>query len=83
MATLSKKRVAEAIAEQPWPKRPKMSAKTDVTRWRMKDDDGTHTWHYLADEAAAKEWPQSDADKWYLGIPMASESHWFFHVQPV
>ncbi|KKA26637.1 hypothetical protein TD95_002643 [Thielaviopsis punctulata] len=70
MSALNKKRVAEAIAEQAWPKRPKIMAKTDVTRWRMKDDEGTHTWHYLADEATAKEWPQSDADKWYLGIPM-------------
>ncbi|KAL5612936.1 hypothetical protein BROUX41_003987 [Berkeleyomyces rouxiae] len=70
MNALSKKRVAQAIAEQPWPKRPKLTTKTDVTRWRMKDDDGCHTWHYLADDEAAKEWPQSDADRWYLGIPM-------------
>ncbi|KAL1890916.1 Lanosterol synthase (Oxidosqualene--lanosterol cyclase) [Ceratocystis pirilliformis] len=70
MDDLSRKRVAEAVAQQPWPKRPKLLTKTDATRWRLKDDDGCHTWHYMADDEAEKEWPQSDADRWYLGIPM-------------
>ena len=34
------------------------------------DDDGRLTWHYLADDEAAKEWPQSYADKYDLGLPL-------------
>ena len=49
---------------------PKLEATTDKTRWRMKDTKGCHTWHYLEDDEAAKAWPQSYADKWYLQLPM-------------
>jgi lanosterol synthase len=42
--------------------------KTDLSRWRMLDDKGNHTWHYLKTDAEAKEWPQSIADKWYLNL---------------
>ena len=42
--------------------------KTDSTRWRLKDVDGEQTWHYLSEEQA-KEWPQSMADKYFLGLP--------------
>ncbi len=52
------------------PKRAKLPAKTDRSRWRMLDDEGRHTWHYLEDDEKAKEWPQSYADKWYLGLPL-------------
>ncbi|KAL6876157.1 lanosterol synthase [Trichoderma longibrachiatum] len=53
-----------------FPKRPRLEAKTDLTRWRVKDDDSRHTWHYLADDKAAAEWPQSYAEKWYLNLPL-------------
>lgn len=43
-------------------------AGTDHTRWRMKDDRGTQTWHYLESDEEVKAWPQSTADKWYLGM---------------
>ncbi len=36
----------------------------------MRNDDGRQTWHYLEDDEKAKEWPQSYADKWYLGLPL-------------
>lgn len=52
--------------DQSAPKIPKLASKTDISRWRLKDDESRHTWHYI-DEKEAKEWPQSDADKWYLG----------------
>ncbi|KAM5349570.1 hypothetical protein ACJ41O_006075 [Fusarium nematophilum] len=44
--------------------------KTDLGRWRLKDDDSRHTWHYLADEDAARDWPQSYAEKHYLDLPL-------------
>ncbi|KAL7945284.1 lanosterol synthase [Trichoderma barbatum] len=53
-----------------FPKRPKLEAKTDLRRWRVKDDDSRHTWHYLADDKAAAEWPQSYAEKWFLNLPL-------------
>ncbi|CAD0112068.1 unnamed protein product [Aureobasidium uvarum] len=42
--------------------------KTDATRWRLRDIGGEQTWHYL-DEEQAKEWPQTTADKYFLGLP--------------
>ncbi|CAG7969458.1 unnamed protein product [Penicillium nalgiovense] len=44
--------------------------KTDYTRWRMLDEDGKHTWHYLDDDEAVAKWPQTLADKYYLGLPL-------------
>lgn len=44
--------------------------KTDYTRWRLLDEDGRHTWHYLDDDEVARKWPQTLADKYYLGLPL-------------
>ncbi|EHA57490.1 lanosterol synthase [Pyricularia oryzae 70-15] len=66
----SMKRSAATNAKDSGWKRPKLAEKTDTARWRMLDDEGRHTWHYLEDDEAVKEWPQSYADKWYLGLPM-------------
>ncbi|RYP63791.1 hypothetical protein DL771_009124 [Monosporascus sp. 5C6A] len=49
-------------------KRPRLEDKTDRTRWRMLDEKGRHTWHYLEEDEAAEKWPQSIADKYYLGL---------------
>jgi hypothetical protein len=43
---------------------------TDRSRWRLRSDDALHTWHYLEDDEAAKKWPLSLADKYYLDIPL-------------
>jgi len=51
-------------------KRPKLQERTDYTRWRMLDEAGRHTWHYLEDDEDVKEWPQSHADKYFLGLPL-------------
>ncbi|TVY23987.1 Lanosterol synthase [Lachnellula hyalina] len=51
-------------------KRPKLQERTDYTRWRMLDEAGRHTWHYLEDKEDVEEWPQSLADKYFLGLPM-------------
>jgi lanosterol synthase len=56
-------------------KRPKLSERTDYTRWRMLDEKGRHTWHYLEDDEDAKEWPQSIADKYFLNLPTVSCIH--------
>lgn len=54
------------------PKQPKLQDRTDLTRWRIKDDDSRHTWHYLESEKAAKEWPQSTAEQYFLNLPLVS-----------
>lgn len=60
-----------AGSEHNYPRRPHMVKKTDLTKWRCKDDEGRLSWHYLGDdEQAAKEWPQTYADKYYLGLPL-------------
>ncbi|WEW56037.1 Lanosterol synthase erg7A [Emydomyces testavorans] len=43
--------------------------KTDYSRWRLLDDHGRQTWHYLKTEKELEEWPQSIADKYHLGLP--------------
>lgn len=42
--------------------------KTDYGRWRLKDDRGCQTWHYLQTEEEVKAWPQSAADRYFLGL---------------
>ncbi|KAI0906077.1 oxidosqualene:lanosterol cyclase [Ustulina deusta] len=47
---------------------PRIADHTDRTRWRLLDESGRLTWHYLEDDEAAEKWPQSTADRWYLGL---------------
>ncbi|OJJ48455.1 hypothetical protein ASPZODRAFT_150681 [Penicilliopsis zonata CBS 506.65] len=44
-------------------------AKTDPLRWRLLDDRGRQTWHYLESDEELAKWPQSVADKYFLGLP--------------
>lgn len=48
---------------------PGLSERTDYSRWRLLDERGRQTWHYLEDDEDVKEWPQSTADKYFLGLP--------------
>ncbi|KAH9939145.1 lanosterol synthase [Amylocystis lapponica] len=44
---------------------------TDYTRWRLRvSGDGRHTWHYLHTSDECRAWPQTDVDKYWLGIPL-------------
>jgi hypothetical protein len=45
---------------------------TDITRWRLLDECGRQTWHYLTTDEAVQAWPQSIADKHFLGLPLVS-----------
>ena len=44
--------------------------RTDVERWRLLDERGRQTWHYLDTDEQAKEWPQTTADRHHLGLPL-------------
>jgi lanosterol synthase len=43
--------------------------KTDYSRWRLLDDRGRQTWHYLQSDEENETWPQSVADRYNLGLP--------------
>ncbi|ETW79079.1 hypothetical protein HETIRDRAFT_453585 [Heterobasidion irregulare TC 32-1] len=44
---------------------------TDYSRWRLRDTtDGRHVWDYLRSDAECAARPQTDADKYWLGIPL-------------
>lgn len=47
-----------------------IEGKTDYTRWRLKDNDSRHTWHYLTEDSEIEKWPQSNAEKYYLNLPL-------------
>ena len=42
---------------------------TDINRWRLRDNRGEQTWHYLETEEQVKAWPQTAADRYFLGLP--------------
>lgn len=45
---------------------------TDLSRWRLKDDRGCQTWHYLQTDDELKKWPITTADKYFLGLDTVS-----------
>ncbi|CZR56626.1 related to lanosterol synthase [Phialocephala subalpina] len=65
-----KRPIDASVSEAPQTKKPKLSERTDHSKWRMLDEKGRQTWHYLEDDDEAKEWPQSKADKYFLGLPL-------------
>jgi hypothetical protein len=70
-----KKRKAEADSNGDLPmsssKRPR-DQQTDRARWRLKDERGRQTWHYLESDEEGKEWEQSVADRYLLGMETVS-----------
>ena len=43
---------------------------TDIQRWRLLDEAGRQTWHYLETDEEIKAWPQSTADRYHLGLSL-------------
>ena len=46
---------------------PSFEESTDLGRWRLKAERGRQTWHYLSTDKEVELWPQTYADKYYLG----------------
>lgn len=65
--TSARKRTSDSERDT---KKPEIEGKTDYARWRLKDDDSRHTWHYLVDDDEVKKWPQSTAEKYYMNLPL-------------
>ena len=56
------------------PKRPF----TDYSRWRLRDTyDGRHVWDFLKSDKELEARPLSDADKYWLGLPLVSFYSYF------
>lgn len=43
---------------------------TDLRRWRLADDRGRQTWHYMCTDESAKSWPQNTIDQYHLGLEL-------------
>jgi lanosterol synthase len=43
---------------------------TDINRWRLLDERGRQTWHYLQTDKEVEAWPQSIVDRHHLGLPV-------------
>lgn len=43
--------------------------RTDLRKWRLHDERGRQTWHYLRSDTEIESWSQSTADKYFLGLP--------------
>ena len=50
------------------------SESTDIQRWRLLDKAGQQTWHYLETDEEIEAWPQSTADRYFLGLPLVSSA---------
>lgn len=44
-----------------------MDSATDLSLWRLEVDEGRQVWHYLSPDQA-KDWPQTDYDRYWLGL---------------
>lgn len=51
---------------------PPLQGQTDYSRWRLEVNHGRHVWHYLRDDEECKRWPQSEEDKYWLGLDVVS-----------
>lgn len=67
----SKKRKAEANDDLHAAKR-HHDEKTDYSRWRLRDERGRQTWHFLETDEENKAWEQTVADKYMLGLETVS-----------
>lgn len=52
------------------------NAGTDLSRWRLRDERGRQTWHYLATEKEVEAWPITTADKYHLGLETVRRSNY-------
>jgi len=42
---------------------------TDYTRWRLHvGEGGRHTWHYLQTDEEVAKWPQTEVERFWLGL---------------
>lgn len=71
-----KKKKKRSIGSHVDRQEPNTLTRTDYSRWRLLDDRGRQTWEYLETDKAVREWPQSTADKYFLGLPTVCNPFW-------
>ena len=54
---------------------------TDLKRWRLLDERGRQTWHYLEKDEDVARWPQSNADKYFLDLPLVRANSQSFSTE--
>ena len=42
----------------------------DLDRWRLLDERGRQTWHYMNSEEEVRQWPQTLIDRHHLGLEL-------------
>ena len=42
----------------------------DLDRWRLLDERGRQTWHYMKSEKEVQAWPQTLIDRHHLGLEL-------------
>ena len=47
---------------------------TDINCWRLLDERGRQTWHYLDSPEKIEQWPQGVVDRHHLGLPLVREA---------
>lgn len=55
--------------------------RTDLNRWRLLDERGRQTWHYLESDEEVEKWPQSIVDRHHLGLSLVSFFLKFVHAR--
>lgn len=48
--------------------------KTDYSKWRLNDEQGRQSWRYLESDEEAAKWPQTTAEKHFLGLDIVSRN---------
>lgn len=48
--------------------------KTDYSKWRLIDEQGRQSWRYLESDEEAAKWPQTTAEKHFLGLDIVSRN---------
>lgn len=57
---------------------------TDYARWRLRlGPGGRHTWHYLKTDEEISEWPQTDIDRYWLGLPLVVHFYIYYNDNEV
>ena len=54
---------------------------TDINCWRLLDERGRQTWHYLDSPEKIKQWPQSIVDKHHISLPLIRQTIYLFSIK--
>ncbi|ORX92056.1 terpene synthase, partial [Basidiobolus meristosporus CBS 931.73] len=47
--------------------------RTKLENWRLRVERGRQVWHYLQSECETEQWPQTDSDRYWLGLQLKDD----------